>query len=149
MEGRGIINLEKWADVVYGWPPNEITKFAEHFDVLEKFMLILKICIFVNQIDGLQSSNKKVVMNLMSYVARKQEKAKYSGLTTPQMNLLKSGSWGLAERGGANLKNQHHHKDLYIELSWESLFSRFPSTLQPTRCLFVDTNFHGFIAFLF
>ena len=30
-----------------------------HFDVLKKFMIILKMCLSVNQIDDLQRSNKK------------------------------------------------------------------------------------------
>jgi hypothetical protein len=29
-----------------------------HFDVLKKYMIILKMCCSVNQIDDLQSSNK-------------------------------------------------------------------------------------------
>ena len=36
---------------------NEMKKFAAHFDVLEKLMIILKMRFFVNQIDGLLSSN--------------------------------------------------------------------------------------------
>ena len=38
---------------------NEITYFAAHFDLLNKYMIILKMCFSVNQIDDLQSSNKK------------------------------------------------------------------------------------------
>jgi hypothetical protein len=37
---------------------NEMTWFAAHFDVLEKIMIILKMCFSVKQIDDLQSSNK-------------------------------------------------------------------------------------------
>ena len=47
---------------------NEMTKFAAHIDVLKKYMMILKMCCSVNQIDDLQNSNKKtkVVMDLPS-----------------------------------------------------------------------------------
>ena len=38
---------------------NEMTEFATHFDVLRNYMIVLKKCISVNQIDYLQSSNKK------------------------------------------------------------------------------------------
>ena len=36
-----------------------MTKFAAHFNVLKKYMIILKMCFSVNQIDDLQRSNKK------------------------------------------------------------------------------------------
>ena len=38
---------------------SKITLFAAHFDVLNKYMVILKLCFSVNQIDDLQSINKK------------------------------------------------------------------------------------------
>ena len=38
---------------------NEMTYFAAHFDVLKKYAIILKMCFSVNQIDDLQSDNKK------------------------------------------------------------------------------------------
>ena len=49
---------------------NEMTQFVTHFDVLKKYMVILKMCYSVNQIDGLQRSNKKyVVMDFPPFVA--------------------------------------------------------------------------------
>ena len=38
---------------------HEMTLFAAHFDVLKKYMIILKMCCSVNQIDDLQRSDKK------------------------------------------------------------------------------------------
>ena len=38
---------------------NEMTQYAAHFDVSKKYMIILKICFSVNQIDDLQSIDKK------------------------------------------------------------------------------------------
>ena len=37
---------------------NEMTKFVAHFYVLKKYMIILKMCCSVNQIDDLHKSNK-------------------------------------------------------------------------------------------
>ena len=37
---------------------NEMTQFVTHFDVLKKYMVILKMCCSVSQIDDLQTSNK-------------------------------------------------------------------------------------------
>ena len=50
---------------------NEMTQFVTHFDVLKKYMVILKMCYSVNQIDGLQRSNKKyvVIMDFPYFVA--------------------------------------------------------------------------------
>jgi hypothetical protein len=38
---------------------NKITQFAAHFDVLKKYIIILKMCFSENQRDDLQSNNKK------------------------------------------------------------------------------------------
>ena len=52
--------------------------FIPESRVLKKYMIILKMCFTVNQINDLQSSNKKIVMDLPSAVLLSQNLTDFS-----------------------------------------------------------------------
>ena len=49
----------EWPTFLPSYTSNEMTLVVSHFDVLKKYMIIMKMCFSVNQIDYLQSTNKK------------------------------------------------------------------------------------------